>query len=78
MRSWGAANSLWGPRLLLGLGLLKVAHVLARASSRGSGGGRQLLQGQHLWALQHGGQTRPGRVLVGQGWAGDHGPRGAH
>lgn len=51
--SWCAANSLWGL-------LLKVAHELARGASRESGGGgRQLLQGNHLWALQHGGQTLP-------------------
>lgn len=68
--SWGAANTLWGL-------LLKVAHVLVRGASReSSGGGRQLLQGNHLWALQHGGETLPG-VLMRHGGPQGHGSRGA-
>lgn len=76
---WGTANSQWGPRLWPKLRLWKVAHVLTRGTSRGSRGGRQLLQGQHLWALQHGSQTGPARgVQVGHRGPGDHGPRGAN
>lgn len=63
---WDAANPRRGPRLL------KVAHALMRGASGRSGGGRQLLQGQHLWAFQHGSQVRSAvRVRVRHG-----GPRG--